>query len=90
MVNPTKFLDTNIKIVDGKVNMSVYRKPNKMPVHWTSQVPQRYKRNVINGDLNQSYQITVNFDNERETLREKYSLAGFPVRCHLPISSKFN
>ena len=50
-VNPSKFLDSNIKIVNGKVETSVYRKPNKMPVHWTSKVPKRYKRNLINDDL---------------------------------------
>ena len=55
-VNPSKFLDdSNIKIVDGKGETSVSRKPNKMPVHWTSKVPKRYKRNAINGDLNRSY-----------------------------------
>ena len=79
-VNPSKFLDTNKKIVDGKVEMSVYRKPNKMPILWISEVPKCYKRNAINGDLYRSYQITVNFDNEKETFREKYGLASFPAR----------
>ena len=51
-VNPSKFLDSNIKIVNGTVETSVYMKPNKMPVHQTSKVPECYKRNVINGDLN--------------------------------------
>ena len=49
-VNPTKFLDSNIKI-----ETSVYRKPNKIPVHWRSKVPKRYTRNAINGDLNRSH-----------------------------------
>ena len=51
-----------------------------MPVHWTSKVPKRYKRNAINGDLNRSYQISMNFDHEKEIIREKYHLAGFPTR----------
>ena len=50
-----------------------------MPVHWTSKVPKRYKRNAINGDLNRSYQISINFDHEKEIIREKYHLAGFPT-----------
>ena len=79
-VNPSKFLDSNIKIVDGKVETSVCRKPNKMPVHWTSKVPKRYKRNTINGALNRSYQISMNFDYEKKIIREKYHLAGFPTR----------
>ena len=42
-VNPSKFLDSNIKIVNGKVKTSVYRKRNKMPVHWTSTFPNDIK-----------------------------------------------
>ena len=57
--------------------MSVYRNPNKIPVHWTSKVPKRYKRNAINGDLKRSYQISMNFDHEKETIREKHRLASF-------------
>ena len=71
-VYPSKFLDTNIKIVNGKVERSVYRKPYKMPVHWIFKVPKRYKRNAINGDLNRSYQIGMNFDHD--------NLADFPTR----------
>ena len=40
-VNPSKLLDSNMKIVNGKVETSVYRKPNKMSVHWTSKIPKR-------------------------------------------------
>ena len=79
-VNPLKFLDSNLKIAIGKLATSVYRKPNKMPVHWTSKVPKRYKRNAINGDLNRSYQISMNFDHEKEIIRGKYHIAGFPTR----------
>ena len=79
-VNPSKFLDFNIEIVNGKVETSIYRKPNKILVHWTSKVPKRYKRNAVNGDLNRSYQISLNFDHEKEIIREKYDLPGFPTR----------
>ena len=79
-VNSSKFLDSNIKIVNGKVETSVYWKPNKMPVHWTSKVPKCYKRNAINDDLSRSYQISMNFDHEKEIIREKYHLAAFPTR----------
>ena len=48
-----------------------------MPLHWTSRVSRRYKRNIINGDINQSCQISMNFEQEKETLGEKYRLAGF-------------
>ena len=32
--NPSKFLDINIKTFDGGIGTNVYRKQNKMPVHW--------------------------------------------------------
>ena len=50
------------------------------PLHWTSKVPKHYKRNAINGDVNRFYQISMNFDHEKEIIREKYHLAGFPTR----------
>ena len=40
--NPSWFLDSNIKIVNGKVEISVYGKPNNMPVHWISKFPNCY------------------------------------------------
>ena len=78
-VNPSKFLDSNIKIVNSKVETSVYRKPNKMSVHWTSKVPKHFKKSRINSDPNQSYQISMNFDHGKETT-DKYDLPGFPTR----------
>ena len=51
-----------------------------MPVHWTSKVPKRYTMNAVNGELNRSYQISMNFDYEKETIREKYHSAGFPTK----------
>lgn len=32
--NPSRFLDINIKTFDGEIGTNIYRKPNKMPVHW--------------------------------------------------------
>ena len=49
-------------------------------MHWTAKVTKRYKRNTINDDLNRSYQTNMNFDHDKETIREKYRLTGFPTR----------
>ena len=76
--NPSKFLDTNFKIVNAKVETSVYRKPNKMRSHWTSKI--FHIRNAINVTLHRPYQITMNFDHEKETIRERYHLVGVPTR----------
>ena len=77
--NPAKFLDTAINIQNGIVTTAVYRKPNKLPAHWKSMVPKRYKRNTINGDLHRSYRIATNFQQEKLLIQQKYKNAGYPI-----------
>ena len=78
--NPLKFLDTEMNLNNGIVTTLVYRKPNKLPAHWKSMVPKRYKRNTVNGDLHRSYRISSNFNNEKSKIRTKYKNAGYPHR----------
>ena len=47
--NPSKFLDTKLTVTRDKVITSVNRKSTKLPIHWSSSVPKRYKRNMIKG-----------------------------------------
>ena len=51
--SPDKFLDTRLIVNkdNGTCETRVYRKPNKLPPHWASKTPIRYKRNAITGDL---------------------------------------
>ena len=64
-VDPTKFLDTNMQIVNNQVITSVHRKQNKVPTHWSSKIPKRYKRNKVNEDWNRSHKISMNFEQEK-------------------------
>ena len=80
--NPRKFLDTELIIIDNKI------KPNKLPTHWSSKIPKRNKRNMINGDLNRSYRISMDFQAEKEIITKKFLNADFPTRfiqCHQTI-----
>ena len=79
-VSPEKFLDTSMVFSDGLCETKVYRKPNKVPLHWLSKTPIRYKRNAIIGDLNRARRMSSFFKEEVETIREKFSLAGFPPK----------
>ena len=80
-VSPIKFLDTHILLDDnGSCQTKVYRKPNKYPVHWSSKIPLRYKRNAIIGDLYRSKRISSCFDKEVEEIKEKFRTADFPER----------
>ena len=78
--NPKKFLDTQPLLENDIIKTDVYRKANKFPVHWKSQIPKRYKRNAINGDLYHLWRISSNFSHEKNQIRCKFSSAGYPMR----------
>ena len=80
-VNPQKFLDTQLIVNnDGVCETRVFRKPNKVPLHWHSKTPVRYKRNAIIGDLTRAKRISDCFTEEVEVIRSKFLTAGFPKR----------
>ena len=58
-VDPDKFLDTKIIKENGIVTTEVNRKVRKLPVHWTSRIPKRYKSNSITSDLSRALRIQV-------------------------------
>ena len=60
-VNPTKSLDTELVRENGEITMQVFSKSTKLPVHWSSKIPVRYKRNAITGELHQVKRITSRF-----------------------------
>ena len=79
-ISPVKFLDTKLVNLNGKIETKVYRKLNKLPVPWSSNIPKRYKRNAINGDLHRAKRIATDFDNEIVQIKEKFLAANFPPR----------
>ena len=79
--NPDRFLDTKLILAyDDTCETKVYRKPNKVPLHWHSKTPVRYKRNAIIGDLTRARRISSHFQEEVETIRSKFLTAGFPTK----------
>ena len=78
--NPTRFLDTAFNVnPDGSVTTKVFRKPEKCPAFWNSQIPKMYKRNNINGDLHRAFEIASDFDVEVSIITKKYLDAGYPI-----------
>ena len=57
-VNPSKFLDTEIMIKSGITETAVVVKESKIPNHWSSADPKKYKRNAILGDLHRANKIS--------------------------------
>ena len=50
-VKPDIFLDTKIVYSNDVIITEVKRNERKLPVHWSSKVSKRYKRNAIISDL---------------------------------------
>ena len=80
-VNPSKFLDTSIKINNNNtISTSVHMKETKLPIPWSSKVPKRYKRNAVVGDLHRAKRIGSDFEQEVSNIKTKYRKADFPQR----------
>ena len=78
-VIPSEFLDTEIIRNDYNIlSTKVHRKANKLPVYWSSQIPNKYKRNAIIGDSYRSKKIASNFRDEVIIIRKKFIHADYP------------
>ena len=74
--NLKKFLDTKLQLQEnGEYKTSVNRN-RKKPVHWSSKVPKKIKRNIVTNDLHRAKKISSDFNAEIEDIREKYRNAG--------------
>ena len=74
---PQKFLDTKIIYDDNQIKINVHGNKRKLPVHWTSKIPKRYKRNAINTDLNRTARIASTFTEEISTIKQKLLSADY-------------
>ena len=70
--NPMKFLDTEIIRRGCEIETKVYNKSKKLPVHWSSKIRTRYKRNAITGELHRVKRIAVDFNFEVERITKKF------------------
>ena len=78
-VQPIKFLDTNmIQLPDNSFETTVHRKTTKLPAHWTSKAPLKYKRNAINSDLSRASKISSHFETEKRIITDKFIRADYP------------
>ena len=66
---PQKFLDTKIMYEGNQIKTQVHRNERKLPVHWTSRIPKRYKWNATKADLNRAARIASTFTEEIPTIK---------------------
>ena len=88
--NPKKFLDTQIIKENNQIKTQVFVKKSVYPVHWSSKVPFRYKKNAINGELHRARKISSNFRLEVARIKAKFSKAGFPHKVIENTINNFN
>ena len=56
--NPTRFRDTAFNVnPNGSVITKEFQKPGNFPAFWNSEIPKKYERNNINGDLHWAFKI---------------------------------
>ena len=78
-VRLSKFLDTKLKLEEGKYMTSVNRN-NQLPTHWGSKIPKKMNRNIITNDLHRAKEISTDFPEEVKEIENKYKKAGYPER----------
>ena len=89
-LDPIRFLDKEIIRSNGKITTQVYNKTKKFPVHWTSKIPVRCKRNAIISELQRAKKITSNSDIEIKRIVNKYTAVGFPNTFVRSIINSFD
>ena len=65
-------------------------KDRKLPVHWTSTIPMRYKRNSITNDLNRALHISSCLNDEISKIRQKFLDADYPLWFINSVIKQFN
>ena len=64
----SKFLVTEILCTNQGIKTQIYNKAKKLPVHWSSKTPFKYKRNAITGELHRARRIASDFDKETKRI----------------------
>ena len=88
-VSTTKFLDTSLHLNNGIYDSTVSRKTTKQSTYWSSKIPKRYKRNMIQGDLHRSNRVSSNFSEEIKFISHKYEKADYPKRFIDSVKRQF-
>ena len=71
-ISPSKFLDIESINLEEKYITKVHGTENKIPIHWSLQIPNSYKRNTI------ATSIASNMKEEIQTIRKKFIKADYP------------
>ena len=70
--NPKRFLNSQIIKENNEIKTQVFVKKSMYPVHWSSKVPFRYKKNAINGELQRAKKISSNSQSEIARIKASF------------------
>ena len=56
----------------------VHRKESEIPIHWSTKIPKRYKRNIITIDFHRAGNIASNMKEEIQIFCKKFIKANYP------------
>ena len=82
--------DNQLINVEGKYITKDYRKKSKIPIHWSSEIPKRYKRNTTTTDLHWAGNIASNMKEEIQTIRKKFVTADYPRPFANSVIKQYN
>ena len=88
-VKPEVFLDTKIVYINDVITTEVKRNERKLPVHWSSKLPKRYKRNAIISDLNRATRIASFPADEIPKIKQKFLNADYSYRFINSVINNF-
>ena len=88
-VKPEIFLDTKIVYSNDVITTEVKRNDRKLPVHWSSKVPKRYKWNAIISDLNRAIRIASFPADEIPKIKQKFLNTDYPYRFINSVINNF-
>ena len=80
--NPARFLDTEIVRHSSAIITKVHTRSKMFPVHWSSKIHLRYKRNAIARELHGANKIASNFNNELKREKIMYFTNRIPNSCY--------
>ena len=89
-VKPDEFLDKKMVYNNDLITTDVQRNERKLPIHWLSKVPKRYKRNAIISDLNRATRIASFPADEIPKIKQKFLNADYPHRFINSVINNFH
>ena len=90
LINDISAVDNNGYPENNRIKTQVFVKKSMYPIHWSSKVPFRYKKNAINGKLHTTNKISSNFQAEKARIKAKFLNAAFPHKVIENTINNFN